>query len=209
MNPILSTIRALVLFCCAAFSTHGAVLVWTNTAGGSWSAATNWSPNQVPGAADQIFITNAGTYSVTVSANATVNQLVLGGGTGTQTLLQSAGIISPGTANVSVNGEWRFQSGSLGGVLLIAPGATFSIEGGTGKTLSATVTNRGTFALSGGAISITGSLDNEGLFNLAGDVRLYPPFRHRAPAAQHRHHPQDRPAPEPPTSASPAATSSR
>jgi hypothetical protein len=177
MKSFSLSIRAIVLFALATIHSSGAVLVWTNTAGGNWSGATNWSPNQAPGAADQAFITNAGTYSVTVSANATVNQLTLGGGSGVQTLLQSDGTVTPASANIVGTGQWRLQSGSLGGVLLIAPGATFSIEGGSGKTLSAIVTNRGTFQLSGsGDVSLTGSLDNEGLFALAGDVRMYPPF---------------------------------
>jgi hypothetical protein len=30
---------------------------WTNTAGGSWSTASNWSPNGVPGANDDGKIT--------------------------------------------------------------------------------------------------------------------------------------------------------
>jgi hypothetical protein len=29
---------------------------WTNTAGGSWSIASNWSPNGVPGANDDVTI---------------------------------------------------------------------------------------------------------------------------------------------------------
>ena len=28
-------------------------ITWTNTAGGNWSAAANWSPNQVPGSSDR------------------------------------------------------------------------------------------------------------------------------------------------------------
>ena len=177
MNSLLSSARALALFFCTVVSSSGAVLVWTNTAGGNWSTSTNWSPNQVPSAADQALITNAGTYSVTIAANTAVTSLALGGGAGTRTLLQSGGIVSPGTATVLANGQWLIQSGTLGGVLLIQPGATFAIEGATGKTLSAIVTNRGTFQLSGsGDVNFTGTLDNEGLFNLAGDVRLLPPF---------------------------------
>ena len=67
------------------------------------------------------------------------------GGAGITNLVLD-GVTLSGTNTVT--GTLTFRSGSLGGVLLIAPGATFSIEGGTGKTLSATVTNRGTFALS-------------------------------------------------------------
>jgi len=29
---------------------RAATIAWTNTAGGNWNDATNWNPNQVPGA---------------------------------------------------------------------------------------------------------------------------------------------------------------
>jgi len=55
-----------------------ATLTWTNTLGGNWSVAANWSPHAVPGAADTANITTAGTYTVTLDANATVTALTLG-----------------------------------------------------------------------------------------------------------------------------------
>ena len=36
-----------------------ASISWTNIAGGAWTNAVNWNPNQVPGAADIAWITNA------------------------------------------------------------------------------------------------------------------------------------------------------
>ena len=63
-------------------------ILWTNTAGGNWSVAANWSPNQLPGASDTAVITNAGTYSVTNNGSRTISGLVLGGPSGTQTLAQ-------------------------------------------------------------------------------------------------------------------------
>ena len=56
-------------------SASAADVVWTNTSGGTWATASNWSPNQVPGSADTAWITNNGTYTVTVNASATVNAL--------------------------------------------------------------------------------------------------------------------------------------
>ena len=60
-------------------SVQAADIVWTNTAGGSWNAATNWNPNQVPGASDTAWITNNGTYAVTLNTSTIVNSLALGG----------------------------------------------------------------------------------------------------------------------------------
>ena len=51
-----------LVFCLNAV--HAATVTWTNTAGGNWAAAANWSPNQIPGSADQAVITTAGNYTV-------------------------------------------------------------------------------------------------------------------------------------------------
>src|SRR5690242_15169777 len=45
----------------------GAVVTWTNTSGGNWYVATNWSPNQVPGPGDDAVITASGLYAVTLN----------------------------------------------------------------------------------------------------------------------------------------------
>ena len=67
-------------------SVQAAQIVWTNTAGGYWNVATNWSPNQVPSSADDAVITASGTYTVTLNTSSTVNSLALGGTSGQQTL---------------------------------------------------------------------------------------------------------------------------
>ena len=66
-----------------AFATD---IYWTNTAGGNWNVAANWSPNILPGSSDNAFIVSNGTYTVTLNASATVQNLTLGGASGTQTL---------------------------------------------------------------------------------------------------------------------------
>src|SRR5262249_35542488 len=69
---------------------RGATVNWTNTAGGDWSAATNWYPNQVPGTGDTAIITNAGNYTVSVDGNFySVDNVALGGGAGSQALVLS------------------------------------------------------------------------------------------------------------------------
>ncbi len=47
---------------CVAFpvAAPAAQITWTNTAGGNWSAATNWSPQQVPTAADDVTLVSGG-----------------------------------------------------------------------------------------------------------------------------------------------------
>lgn len=53
-------------------------MTWTNQVGGSWSVAENWSPNQVPGAADSATI--PGGLEITISGTASINGLSLGNG---------------------------------------------------------------------------------------------------------------------------------
>ena len=60
----------IALLCPAVFQSRAADIVWTNPGGGNWTGAANWTPNQVPGAGDNAFITNSGTYTVTISAPA-------------------------------------------------------------------------------------------------------------------------------------------
>ena len=58
-------------------------IAWNNAAGGNWNTAGNWNPAQVPTSADDVSITLAGTYTVTVDVNAAANSLTLGGASGT------------------------------------------------------------------------------------------------------------------------------
>src|ERR1017187_9006651 len=58
---------------------YASSIVWTNAVGGKWSGATNWSPNQVPTSGDSAFITNNGTYTVTVDVYLFLDSLTLGG----------------------------------------------------------------------------------------------------------------------------------
>jgi hypothetical protein len=70
--PVLATIA---FICVAARATD---LVWIG-ATGNWNLAGNWSPAQIPTATDNAWITNCGTYVVTVPAgsSATVNSVVV------------------------------------------------------------------------------------------------------------------------------------
>lgn len=128
-----------------------AEISWTNVAGGNWTAAANWSPNQVPTTGDIATITNVGNYIVTLDANATVSGLNLGGTGGSQTLiingpaltLNGPGVISSnglvsvlsgtlgGSGGISLNGVLNVFGGSLNGsgLLSVAPGGQITLNG--------------------------------------------------------------------------------
>ncbi|HEX7878393.1 MAG TPA: hypothetical protein VF720_03235, partial [Candidatus Eisenbacteria bacterium] len=61
-------------------------ITWANPAGGSWNTAANWNTNTVPGSGDEVEITLAGAYTVSLGSSATVSLLMLGGAGSTPTL---------------------------------------------------------------------------------------------------------------------------
>src|SRR5262245_4651971 len=79
-------------------SNYAATITWTNSNGGSWSDASNWNPNQVPTMDDDAFITNNGTYTVTLDVDLSVTTLAIGGDMGTQILSWSSGEIGSSAA---------------------------------------------------------------------------------------------------------------
>ena len=126
---------------------------WTNTAGGNWSVAANWSPNVVPGPLDDAYITTPGSYTVTVYAAASVANLTLGGASGIQTLainsptftLHSGGVVSG-------NGVLAFGGGTLSGPGPLTVNGALNWTGGTISTTSVTVNN--VLTISGGATKL-------------------------------------------------------
>src|SRR5260370_31746136 len=67
------------IFLAAISLGRAATIAWTNTAGGTWNTAANWTPNQVPDAGDDALITSNGTYTVTLDVSPTIASLTLGG----------------------------------------------------------------------------------------------------------------------------------
>ena len=131
---------------------QAAQIVWTNTAGGNWNVAANWSPNQVPGSADDAVITASGTYTVTLNISTNVNSLALGGASGQQTLannngykltLNQASVINSngvftlngtvaGTGLLTVQGQFMWNGGYLnpGSVVTVATNGLLALTGG-------------------------------------------------------------------------------
>src|SRR5260221_9267017 len=85
-------------------------LVWIGGTG-DWNVAGKWSPAQIPTAADNAFITNTGTYTVTVPAGSsgTAGSITIGGPSGAQTLAIDRATLTLGSASViKANGEVDF-----------------------------------------------------------------------------------------------------
>ncbi len=76
---------------------------------GNWSVATNWSPNGVPTATDNVEIAATGTYTVTLDVDTTINDLTIGGTSGIQTLsLSSRTLTINGTGTINDSGHVSF-----------------------------------------------------------------------------------------------------
>src|SRR5262249_21324412 len=124
-------------------------IYWTNAAGGNWNVAANWSPNGVPGSADNAYIISNGTYTVVQNVTVSVNNLVLGGSTGVQTLSDSTSDLTVRSNTiVNANGVVAFGGGTLKGLTSVA--GLFNLTGGyvDGKL---TIATNGTMNISGAA----------------------------------------------------------
>jgi hypothetical protein len=132
---------------------------WTNTAGGLWGTAGDWSKG-VPTGETEVCITKAGSYTVTLAPyqgelkgqnGDGVKSLTLGGSGGSQTLEISGQSSNPagdqlnvtvlgvaGTANIGSSGHLVLDGTGLG-----TPGATPATEQGGAAEFSGAIVNDG------------------------------------------------------------------
>jgi hypothetical protein len=183
-----------------AVAANAADLVWVGGTG-NWNAAGNWSPAQIPTAADNAIITSSGTYTVTVPANspATAGSLTLGGATGTQTLAIDkatltlagtsvvnangqlnflvAGSTLTGAGNLTVNGTLNWGNGTMSGAGTTTIGSSGVLAiGSGGVTFGRTLNNAGSGSWSGGNLAMSaGTAFNNlagGMFDITADGRV-------------------------------------
>ena len=175
-----------------AISSQAVTITWTNLSGGNWSAAANWSPNQVPASSDSALITANGTYTVTLDISPSVSSLTLGAATGQQslstagqnlTLVQAGAVGTNGIielnggglfGSLTVSGQLNWTSGQLGGGstgLAVATNGVLTLAGllGTDYVLGEFLTNAGTINLQSGNLEIDYCGSDYGqLINLPG-----------------------------------------
>ena len=130
-------------------TTQGATITWTNAVSGDWSVPANWSPNQVPGANDTALINTPGSYSVSVSDNESVSNLILGAASGTLTLNIVSGTFTVhGTGSDSAKSVLVISGGVVSGAGSILVGGPLNWSAGN---ISAEV------QCSGGNINVSSS----------------------------------------------------
>jgi hypothetical protein len=124
--------------------------IWNNLAGGDWNAATNWTPNLVPGTNDNAWITN--TLTVTVNITTDCGGLILGS-SGAESTLTGSGTLTLHGASFWTNG---FVTGT--GSTVVAPGGVLTLASLGSLTLtSRTLENGGTILCTGAGLLAVGS----------------------------------------------------
>jgi len=170
-----------IRFVLAGWSASAVTRSWTNSAGGNWFVAANWSPNGLPGSSDSVTITNDGTYTVLVPTGAVATATItIGGGSGTQTLLYgtSSGQLALTNSTVLANGVLQVTNSGLQGALLVRPGGQLQLDAVSLFFYSFSLTNQGTVTWSNGALAIGGSnsdttqITNSGTWLITGNNNM-------------------------------------
>ena len=166
---ILKIIALCLLPVAFAFHARAANITWTNTSGGSWSVATNWNPNTVPGAADDVFITSSGTYTVVMNVSPTISSLKLGATSGQQTLTNVSQTLTVSHASlVDTNGILGLNAGTLSGAGAFTVNGLLNWNGGSlDQGGSLTVAANGIMNLPA-TVQLSGGLTNQGRINWLG-----------------------------------------
>jgi T5SS/PEP-CTERM-associated repeat protein len=162
------------------------VINWINPAGGLANVASNWSPAQVPTAADDLSFNLASAYSVTYGADVSTtrsqtyrqgtvtasfgvhtitSQLQIGQSSGNNATLNMSGVVTS-TSFVTLGRD----SGS-NGTLTVSPGLNFLTTTGAGFDIIVGQAGQGTLNIGGGnQVRIDTNADDIIIGNLAGSI---------------------------------------
>ena len=167
LAPLVATVVLAILMPASALASE--CDKWTNTAGGSWYEAANWSKG-VPKPEDDVCIEEPGSYTVTIhpaiSENVTVKSLTLGANKNTQTLRVESDAATTRLHLIATNGV---SVGGHGAVKLTSSGSSYS------TILAAAVTNKGTISVeqgTGGPRYLEGDVVNTGTVSVANGTTL-------------------------------------
>jgi hypothetical protein len=109
-----------------------AAIHWKSAISGDWGTAANWSSGTVPGAGDDVTISIAGTYTVTISDNEAAHSLTLNDA-GATVVIGNGGVntFSVGTTLSLAAGTLQLNQGAkIVGGTLSATGGAFNWAGG-------------------------------------------------------------------------------
>jgi uncharacterized repeat protein (TIGR01451 family) len=166
---------ALVVVVCLFANGAFAQINYASVASGNWNDANTWSPVGVPGAGDDVTITNG--YTVTVTGNETADSVTLDNA-GSNTLILAAGatlnLESVGTALTVSSGASPSLVQFDGGTIVTPNGGDVEIQGSpSGVSKIDFNANGGTLTVSGDLL-FSGTISNAQLTfsGLTGNVNL-------------------------------------
>jgi hypothetical protein len=190
MKTHITKLSAVLALLAIASAAHSATIIWTNTAGGNWSDAANWSPNQVPTNTDTALITTPGSYTVNLDVSGVATNLTLGAGggaAGVQTFVMTNSfnanslLVVTGGGVLDASGENAVISAPMtvanGGVLNLSAGYygfRFTVNpllvngGGVVNAGGAPFYGSGGYYTSGSTINGTVSVASGGVLNSLG-----------------------------------------
>ncbi|MBK5276058.1 MAG: hypothetical protein JJE30_13530, partial [Desulfuromonadales bacterium] len=135
-------------------SGHAASISWTGAVSGNWSDTSKWSPNVVPTASDDVIVSVAGSYTITLDASPTINSLTLGG-SGTPTFTASSRVVTvTNSATINTGAIVNLTSSTIAGSGLLTSSGTINLSS---SSISAPLANSGTINAYGGS-AINGQL---------------------------------------------------
>jgi hypothetical protein len=158
---------------------RGSDIYWTNTLGGNWRVPGNWSPNQVPSTNDDVFITQDGTYTVTVDRRQHAAALTVGGSSGVQTVwvkhdprnYEDYGLVLDAVSLFDTNAVLNVEAGVWGSGRKMLKGV---LNLSSGSLIDGPWTIRGTFNWTGGIVGQEGSgyevdVESNAVVHITGD----------------------------------------
>lgn len=148
-------------------------IAWATSTSGTWQTGSNWTPSEVPGQQNSVFIEKSGSYTVSNGTDATIDRIALAEGAsldltgGTFTLLDGtalggvAGSIEvEATATFIASGAVSLQSS---GNISLRSGATFDLI--SASLTGGTISNAGSIDVSGAS-----GFDSSAITNMSGGV---------------------------------------
>jgi len=156
VRHLVAILSTAVLLLVGGSNSQAASATWTNTAGSTFQDSLAWNPNTVPGSADTGTFSTPGTYAVTLTAPAVVNQLDFTAPANTLETVSlnlngnSLSILKPGSSNpvglilgdaAGTDVVYLASSTGAGVGLFVTNAATLRVQIGRNGTGSLIVTN--------------------------------------------------------------------
>jgi fibronectin-binding autotransporter adhesin len=140
-----------------------AIIDWNDPVSGDWSVATDWSTGKVPGPGDTVFISDLGSYTVTVSSAEFANSLVVNADQAA--LRENSGSLTiAGALHVDAGLVALNKPNTIGSITLAATGILAVGNGGALGT--------GTLTQSGGELLATATETLTNVLSLSGNSTI-------------------------------------